>query len=153
MLTLAVSSVSRGVDHQAEAHRSGLQGELLAGQSLQVRPEEIPLQRRLQHAPSPRSPPVLPAALSGVCCASRWSHRKPPVGHKGPLNYWLLAELSVCDSSVHTSNLLTLIASCSSLMVTITRSHDLVKNRKKILRWMFEKSERIHLHMKESPLH
>lgn len=64
-----VSSVPWGVDHQAEADRSGLQGELLTGQSLQVWPEEIPLQRRLQHAPSPRGSSVLPAALSGVGCA------------------------------------------------------------------------------------
>lgn len=99
-------------------------------------------------APTPTCPePEKPACPT---CCSVWSLLCIEVITQKHISYWLLAELSVGDLSVHTSNLLTLIASCSSLMVTITRSHDLVKNRKKkkILNWMFEKSERIHLHMK-----
>lgn len=62
--------VPRGPDHSAEADRSGLQGELLAGPGLQGRPEEEPLQRRL-HAASPRGPSLLPAAVPGVGRAPR----------------------------------------------------------------------------------
>lgn len=68
-----VSSVPRGADHQTETDCSGLQGQLLAGQSLQVGPEEVPLQRGHQHAPSEGSSPVLPSAVSGVSRPSRWA--------------------------------------------------------------------------------
>lgn len=70
-MMLVVSSVPRGSDHQAEADCSGLQSELLTGQSLQVGPEEEPLQHGHKHAPSKRSSSVLPAALPGVGRAQR----------------------------------------------------------------------------------
>lgn len=67
-----LTSVSRGSDHQAEVNRAGLQGELFACQSLQIRPEKVPLQRGQHHATGERSSSVLPAALSGVGRSSRW---------------------------------------------------------------------------------
>lgn len=79
----AVRSVSRGADHQAEADRPGLQSQLLAGQSLQVGPAQVPLQRRQRRATCPRGAALLPAALPGVGRASRYSPTDRPTERAG----------------------------------------------------------------------
>lgn len=91
------STVQRGPDHASEADYPGLQGELLPGQGLQDRPEEVPLQCGHQHAPRPRGPPVLSAALSGVCRTQRlgWLSLLP--------NLYLCLSLSTCFVNLYSS--------------------------------------------------
>lgn len=65
------STVPGRSDRPSEADLSGLQGQLLSGESLQAGPEEAALQPGHQPAASPRGPAVVPVAVSGGCCAPR----------------------------------------------------------------------------------